>query len=62
MSYKSSLSNCPRCNSRSYEILTSYAHCIQCNYFSDEYEEAIAIIPKWAIEAVRSHQTPVTGK
>ena len=35
-----SISACPRCRYQSYELLKTYAHCINCNYFFDFSEEA----------------------
>ena len=52
-------SACPRCNEKSFEVLKTYGHCVQCNYFTDEDIEASPAIPKWAKDAVNEHLNPV---
>lgn len=29
---------CPRCEAEGYEILETYSHCIECNYFPEQHK------------------------
>lgn len=40
MAKKAYYTDCPRCGSHSFEVLSSYAHCAGCLYFEDYYEDA----------------------
>ena len=42
---------CPRCRFRSYELLQTHSHCINCNYSPDFDIEPQLPIPQWATEA-----------
>lgn len=40
MSKKSFNFDCPRCGSHSFEQMSDYAHCPNCLYFEDRYEDS----------------------
>ncbi len=53
----STIVNCPRCNERTYEKLSTHAYCVSCNYTPDllNYRKSSGDdlpIPPWAEEAL----------
>lgn len=38
MAKKTYFTECPRCGSHTFEILSEYGHCCDCLYFEDYYE------------------------
>lgn len=44
---------CPRCNFKSYEILATHSHCVDCSYSPDLDRDLAVEVPDWAIKAVR---------
>ena len=39
MAKKVYFSTCPRCGTKAFEHLTNFAHCVECLYFEDGYED-----------------------
>ena len=38
---------CPRCGSNHYEHLSTYTHCVECNYSSEDAPDRYDEIPVW---------------
>ncbi len=58
----STIVNCPRCNERTYEKLSTHAYCVSCNYAPDllNYRKSSGDdlpIPPWAEEALAKMKT-----
>lgn len=45
---------CPRCRERGLERLSTHAYCVNCNYEEIHSSGEIAVIPQWAIDALKS--------
>ena len=56
MSKHAYFKECPRCGTHSFETLNSYAHCINCLYFEDHYNDT-----ETCYAAVRSLETTKTN-
>lgn len=44
---------CPRCTCRSFEVLRSHSHCVNCNYSPTLEEDYKPEVPDWALNVIR---------